>query len=64
MKRERLLRHLRNAGCELLREGSWHSIYINILENLTAPVPRHREISAILVLKICKELGVDTPTEK
>ena len=29
MKRTDLLRHLEKAGCELLREGARHSVYVN-----------------------------------
>ena len=64
MKRDRLIRHLKDQGCELLREGGRHSIYRNTHNRQTAPVPRHREIDPVLVLKICKELGVDPPTER
>ena len=64
MKRNKLIRHLTDAGCELLREGGRHSIYRNMTNRQTAPVPRHGEIDAMLVLKICKELGVNPPTER
>ena len=64
VKRDKLIRHLTDGGCELLREGGRHSIYRNMTNRQTAPVPRHREIDAVLVLKICKELGVDAPTER
>jgi len=64
VKRDKLVRHLTDAGCELLREGGRHSIYRNMTNRQAAPVPRHREIDPVLVLKICKELGVDPPTER
>ncbi len=64
MKRSKLIKHLRDAGCELVREGGRHSIYRNTINRQTAPVPRHSEIDARLVLIICKEMGIDAPTER
>lgn len=64
MKRVKLIRHLEGSGCRLLREGRQHSIYVNSANRQTAPVPRHREIVWQLALKICKELGVEAPTER
>jgi len=58
MKRRQLLRHLRGAGCELLREGSNHSWWHNPAQNRRSAIPRHTEISNILANKICKDLGV------
>ena len=29
MKRADLIRHLENCGCEFLREGSRHTVYVN-----------------------------------
>lgn len=64
MRRDKLIRHLTESGCELLREGGRHSIYRNAVNRQTAPVPRHREIDPLLVLKICKELGINPPTQR
>ncbi len=64
MKRSKLARHLTNNGCELLREGAKHSIFLNTANRQTAPVPRHNELDRRLVLAICKELGIDTPSER
>ena len=58
MKRGDLLRHLREHGCELLREGSRHSWWHNPKQNKRSAVPRHNEIVNILARKICKDLGV------
>ncbi|MBF0235183.1 MAG: addiction module toxin, HicA family [Desulfamplus sp.] len=61
MKRNELLRHLSKNYCELLREGSRHSIWRNIrLGNMTA-IPRHSEIKEFMVLKICRDLDIDKP---
>jgi mRNA interferase HicA len=48
MKRRQLLRHLRGAGCELLREGSNHSWWHNPAQNRRSAIPRRNEISNIL----------------
>lgn len=44
MKRRDLLRHLEKHGCELLREGSNHTIYVNRRAQKSSAIPRHREI--------------------
>jgi mRNA interferase HicA len=58
MKRAALLRHLRQQGCELLREGSRHSWWHNPEQNKRSAVPRHREIRDHLARKICRDLGI------
>jgi mRNA interferase HicA len=58
MKRRTLLRHLQKSGCELLREGSKHSVYWNPQNGNTSTVPRHTEIKDKLAIKICKDLGI------
>jgi mRNA interferase HicA len=44
MKRGELLRHLRDNGCELLREGARHSWH-NPSQNKRSSFPRHTEIN-------------------
>lgn len=61
MKRRDLLAYLEKQGCTLIREGGRHSIYHNPVNKQSAPVPRHREISDLLVRKICKQLGISSP---
>ncbi len=61
MKRRALLRHLEEYGCELLREGGNHSIYVNRRVGKTSSVPRHTEINDDLAKKICQDLGVPPP---
>ena len=61
MKRLKLLKHLQENNCELLREGGSHSIYININNGNKSPVPRHPDIKEIMALKICKELDINKP---
>jgi len=59
MKRNELIRYLRNRGCELLREGGKHSWWHNPVMNSRSAIPRHSEIKDILAKKICKDLGVE-----
>lgn len=61
MKRRALVRHLEQHGCELLREGANHSIFINRSAVKTSTVPRHSEINEDLAKKICKDLGISLP---
>ncbi|MFQ5507238.1 MAG: type II toxin-antitoxin system HicA family toxin [Planctomycetota bacterium] len=58
MKRRDLVRHLEAHGCELHREGSRHSVYVNRQTRKTSTVPRHREINEHLARKICRDLEV------
>lgn len=58
MKRGDLLRHLRDHGCELLREGARHSWWHNPSQKRRSSVPRHNEIDDNLARKICKDLGI------
>ncbi|MBF0280939.1 MAG: type II toxin-antitoxin system HicA family toxin [SAR324 cluster bacterium] len=58
MKRNALIRYLRQHGCELLREGGNHSWWQNADLNTRSAVPRHTEIDNQLAKKICKDLGI------
>jgi predicted RNA binding protein YcfA (HicA-like mRNA interferase family) len=58
MKRIDLIRHLETHGCELLREGSNHSVYVNRSARKTSTVPRHRDINDVLARKICRDLEI------
>lgn len=58
MKRQELLRHLRDHGCVQLREGARHSWWHNPALNKRSAIPRHTEIVDILAKKICKDLGI------
>ena len=58
MKRKVLLRHLREHGCLLLREGGRHSVYWNPATKRTSTVPRHSEIHEFLARKICRDLDI------
>ncbi len=61
MKRLKLLRHLEQHGCEFLREGGNHTIYVNRPARKVSSVPRHKEIDENLARKICKDLDVTKP---
>lgn len=56
MKRLDLIRHLEQHGCEFLREGGNHTIYVNRATRKVSAVPRHREIIEFTARKICKDL--------
>jgi hypothetical protein len=58
VKRDRLLRHLRQHGCHLKREGAAHSLWCNPATGAVEAVPRHAELSNRLILKICRGLSV------
>lgn len=59
MKRVDLLRYLAEHGCELLREGGRHSVYVNRKAGKSSTIPRHREINDFLARKICRDLEVE-----
>jgi mRNA interferase HicA len=61
MKRRDLLRHLERHGCELLREGGNHTVYVNRSAHKASTIPRHREINDFLARKICRDLQVPEP---
>ncbi len=64
MKRAALVRHLEAHGCQLMREGANHSVYVSRAARRTSTVPRHREVNDFLAQKICKDLGIPTPATK
>ena len=61
MKRLELIRHLEAQGCELLREGGNHSIYVNREQKKSSAVPRHKEINEFLARKMCRDLEIIGP---
>jgi predicted RNA binding protein YcfA (HicA-like mRNA interferase family) len=61
MKRKELIRHREANGCEFLREGSDHTVYVNRPAQKTSTIPRHREINDFLARKICRDLQVPKP---
>ena len=61
MKRRELLAHLQEHGCQFLREGSSHSIWINPVTERKEAVPRHNEIKRHLARSICRNLSIVVP---
>jgi predicted RNA binding protein YcfA (HicA-like mRNA interferase family) len=61
VKRRDLLRHLDRCGCELLREGANHTVYVNRRSGNVSTVPRHREINELLARRICRDPDVPEP---
>lgn len=61
MKRKEVIRHLELNGCEFLREGASHTVYVNRMKKRVSTVPRHTEIDEYLVTKICKDLEIPKP---
>ena len=56
MKRIDLVRHLAAHGCELLREGANHSVYVKQKARKASAIPRYRGINEHLARKICRDL--------
>jgi mRNA interferase HicA len=63
MKRRYLLKHLVRHGCEIVREGRRHTIIQNPANGSETQVPRHREIKTTTAKGICKDLGIEGPSE-
>ena len=62
MKRDQLLEHLERLGCALLSEGANYTRYINLADtSRKVTIPKHTEISDLLAIKICRQLGVPDP---
>jgi mRNA interferase HicA len=62
VKRTDLIRHLEHHGCEFLREGGNHTIYVNRKVRSSSAVPRHREVNDFLSRKICNDLQIPKPS--
>ena len=61
MKRTDLVKYLLQQGCELLREGRSHSVWVNPVNEQQASIPRHREINEYTARGICRQLGIPEP---
>lgn len=57
MKRRDLVRHIENHGCELLREGGNHSVFVNRVAGKITTVPRHREVNEHARNPLCRVIG-------
>jgi predicted RNA binding protein YcfA (HicA-like mRNA interferase family) len=60
MKRRDFETHLRRHGCEILREGGGHTIWMNTRTGRTSAVPRHSDIKVGTARRICEVLDVPT----
>ena len=58
MKRIDLIRHLERNGCQLLREGGRHTVYVNRSAKRSSAIPRHGDVNEFLARKICYDLQV------
>jgi len=58
MKQNKLLKHLREHGCVLLREGANHAIYQNATNGKQSAVGCHKALSDLLCQKVCQPLGM------
>ena len=61
MKRRDLVQHLEVHGCQLLREGGSHSVYVNRKTRKATAVPRHRDINDFLARTICRDIEIPEP---
>ncbi|HNY39111.1 MAG TPA: addiction module toxin, HicA family [Bryobacteraceae bacterium] len=61
MKRVDLIRHVERQGCQFLREGDNHTIYVNRAHRCSSAIPRHREVNEFLARKICDDLRIPRP---
>lgn len=58
MKRSEFVKYLNENDCQLYREGSKHTVFINISTNKRVTLPRHNEIHNNFCKDICKQLGI------
>lgn len=61
MKRRDFVQHLEAQGCQFVREGGNHTVYVNPVNHKASTVPRHREIFDDLIRKICRDLEIPRP---
>jgi mRNA interferase HicA len=58
MKRNKLVKYLKQNQCVMVREGRNHSLFKNSGNGKISTVPRHRDIKESLCRKICKDLDI------
>ncbi|MEM6854963.1 MAG: type II toxin-antitoxin system HicA family toxin [Planctomycetota bacterium] len=61
MKRRDLEKYLKSRGCEFLRRGGEHDMWINPAKHCKGSVPRHREIVTPTLKNICRQLQIPYP---
>ncbi|MGL6073197.1 MAG: type II toxin-antitoxin system HicA family toxin [Fimbriiglobus sp.] len=60
MKKTAFEKHLRKEGCQLVREGKKHEVWVGPTGK-TSSVPRHRELKNPTVCAICRQLEIRLP---
>lgn len=63
MKRRALLRRIYEEGCVLVRRGSGHDLYRNVITGKMDAVPRHAEINEYTARDIIRNLSAPQPDE-
>ncbi|MCC8179582.1 MAG: type II toxin-antitoxin system HicA family toxin [Planctomycetes bacterium] len=63
MKKQRLVKYLKNHGCYLARQGE-HEVWESADGLRGTGVPRHKEIRTGTVKSICRDLGIPFPPDK
>lgn len=58
VKRRDLLKDLKKKGMIVDEHGGRHAKLLNPKNNLTAPLPRHKEINDFTAKEIYKQLGL------
>lgn len=57
MKRKELIKIITSKGCEFVRHGGKHDLYVNPDTGKKQPIPRHDEIDENLAKHIIKNLS-------
>jgi mRNA interferase HicA len=58
MKRNAFIKYLKANGCNLVREGGNHSLYMNTKNGKKSTVGSHPEMSNLMCKVVCKQLGI------
>jgi mRNA interferase HicA len=58
MKRTKFIAHLNAHKCALLREGTKHSIFQNLITGVRVSVPRHASVLDTTAQAVCRQLGI------
>ena len=61
MKRKDFIKFLYDNNCILYREGSKHTIFKNMQNEIKTAVPRHTELKNNTCKEICKQLEIPNP---
>ncbi len=64
MKRRDFEQHLTRYNCYVRREGANHTIFTNADNRKSEAVPRHTEIKAGTLRRICRELNIPMPVAR